>query len=386
MPRSSAPARIARPRPSRSWRRSPCAPRAGDPLRSSPGGLALLALLALVSFTLGCAGRCPEPVVDPASVTATAVPCQPGLPAQAVPGDPLTLVGSNGFVYARVDVAAIRRSPYGDLVESAFDWFLRAEVREPGRTAVREGMARTDVIAFSVEFEHGFTMVAQGRYTEADTENFDLTDRYRRREHTIFTRRRTAVSVVQGRYFVVAEGVGVEAVLDRLDGLEDPAPVGGTMLTAVTAMSAYHSYFSMIGIPAVVFRREFEREEGLAGVFSDLRWAGLSVTPSSQGVDVNGRVHTISEGSANAILAKSLEVQQEVVVELDREVPQLAEAGRAVSMTVTGTDATLTLRADDARSRAVIQAMSDAFERQAQRRASYSSSATATSPTPTATP
>jgi hypothetical protein len=284
-------------------------------------------------------------------------------------------LGGSGLVFTRVDMGAIRRSAYGALMQRALDAFIRAEFRGPEGDLMRDGLARTDVIAGSIDFERGFTLVAQGRYTDADGDAFELAERHTRRQHTIWSQRGHSVSVASGRYLIVTERVGVEAVLDRIDGLEDAAPVGGAMLAAATTMSSYHSYFSVIGVPGPSMRRDLEREEGLAGVHADLRWAALSVTQGSSGIDVSGRVHTISEGSARAILDKSVELQQEAVVQLDRELPVLAAAGRAASMSVNGTDATLSFQPDDAQSRAIIETVTDAMERDAQRRASYSTAA-----------
>jgi hypothetical protein len=327
--------------------------------------------LALALSAPACAGQCPTPAA-PVSVASTPLPCQSGPPGEAVAGDPLTLVGGHGMVFGRVDVGAIRRSPYGALMQRAFDAFVSAEVRGAEGEAMLDGMARTDVIAVAVDPARGVIVVAQGRYTDADADAFNLSERHTRRQHTIRSRRRTAVSVASGRYLIVSDSVGVEAVLDRIDGLEDPAPVGGVMLAAATAMSSYHSYFSVIGIPGVVSRRDFEREEGLEGVHADLRWAALTISQGSSSVDVNGRVHTVSESSARAILDKSVEIQQLAAADMDREVPVLATAARAVSMSVQGTDATLTFQADDAQSRAMIDAVASVLEEAAQRRSSYS--------------
>lgn len=351
------------------------------PAGRSPGPLPLPLLLALVAPA--CAGQCPTPTSDPVSVTPMRAPCVGASTEGAGPAsDPLTLLGGQGFLFARVDVAAIRRSPYGGLMERAVDAFFRAEVRGPEAATLRDGLARTDVVAFSLNVEGGVTVVAQGRYTEADLEVLELSERRPRRQHMVHHDRRNSAVVAAGRYLVVAERVGVEPVLDRLDALEDPDPMSGPLLSAAREMSAYGSYFSMVGIPRGELRREFEREEGLRGVHADLRWAGFSVVAGSAGIEVRGRVHAITESAARAVVAKSEEVRGEAVAGLSREVPELADAARALSFGVSGTDATLTWNPTDAQSRTVIEAVTNAFERDAQRRASYATPAAVTAPVP----
>jgi hypothetical protein len=53
--------------------------------------------------------------------------------------------------------------------------------------------------------------------------------------------------VANGRYLILAERDSVEAVLDRIDGLEDPAPQTQPLLNAIHSVGAYHSYFAMLG-------------------------------------------------------------------------------------------------------------------------------------------
>jgi hypothetical protein len=340
------------------------------PLSSRASALVVLGTL----FTLlapGCAGRCPSPTSEPVSVTPTRAPCQSSDGGTLPAGDPLTLVGGEGFIFTRFDVAGIRRSRYGARMERALDAFIRAEVRGPEQGAFRDGMARTEVIAIAFHIENGVTVVAQGRYTDADLDTLELTERRSRRQHVIHSARRHEAAIVGGRYLIIAERSGVEGVLDRLDGLEDPTPIGGPLLNAYTESGAYRAYFSMVGVPNPLFRREFEREEGLAGVFADLRWGALTVADGASGLQMYGRAHSITESAARAILTKSEETRQEAAVALDREVPALAAVARNLDMRVSGTDATLSLTPSEAEAEAIIDAVTEAFERDAQRRASY---------------
>lgn len=334
-----------------------------------------LALCGLFTLSMllapGCAGRCPSPTSEPVSVTPTRAPCVSSDGSTLPAADPLTLVGGDGFIFTRFDVAAIRRSRYGARMERALDAFIRAEVRHTEQGAFRDGMARTEVIAIAFHLESGVTVVAQGRYTDADLDTLELTERRPRRQHVIHSARRHEAAIAGGRYLIIAERSGVEGVLDRLDGLEDPAPIGGTLLNAYTESGAYRAYFSMVGIPSLPFRHEFEREAGLAGVFADLRWGALTVADGASGLELHGRAHTITESAARAILTKSEETRQEVAVALDREAPALAAVARNLDMRVSGTDATLSLTPSDAEAEAIIDAVTDAFERDAQRRASY---------------
>lgn len=327
------------------------------------------AALVLALGASGCAGQCPtRPTVrDVAVLSSQCLDAQ----ANAVPAcDPLALVGGSGVAFWRADLAGIRGSEYGPLIERAFDAFLRSEFHRERVTSLRDVIARTEVAGFVLDPSHGFVLVAQGRYTEADAGAFELDAGRLRRQHTIHTRGVKSVSVAGNRYLVVSEGLGVEAALDRIDGLEDASPVSGALLTARNAMTSPQAYFTMTAVPTSDLRREFESDPDLRGVYADLRWGVLAFTQASTGIDVSGRAHTITEASATAILAKSVAIQEASLPGMDRELPALAEVARSLSLAVSGTDATLSLHRSDTQVRAFVEALTDRFERDAQLRSS----------------
>lgn len=345
-------------------------PGAATSRSNRPHHAARVALTLGLACTVACGGTTPAGISAPASVTPAASPCTNDTAAAGPSTDPLSLVGGEGIIFGRVDLAAIRASRFGGLAERALDAMLRAELSTEERDVIADGLARTEVLAFAVG-ESGVRLVAQGRYTEADLAPLRMDERRSRRQHVIHLRRRDSAAVLNERYLVFAERWGVEAVLDRLDQLEDPMPPSRPLLEAQAQASAYRSYFSVASIPNGALRREFEREEGLAGVFGDLRWATFSVVPASEGVSVMGRVHTVTASGARAVLDKALEVQAELAADLEREVPELANAVRALEMGVDGSDATLRWQPTDAAVRRAAEALIGALESDAQRRAAY---------------
>ncbi len=336
--------------------------------------------VCLGTLLLGaCANATTAPAVSSAAAVSTApTPCAPLEAAHA--DDPLTLLGGELVFAVRVDVAAIRQSALGELAQSTVEMAMRAEMRGPVGEALLAGLERTDVFAFGLNPEHGASFVARGQFTEADLEAFSLDERRTRRGHSIQHSRRTSAAVVRGQYVVLAERIGVEGILDRLDGLEDPAPQTVPQLRAAQTMAAYNSYVSIVGTPDAEVRREMHRDRHMRDVADDIRWAGLSVREGVGGLHVEGRIHTVRPGAAATLVRVAEEVRLEVQRETAEEVPALSEAAGAVTLQADANDGVLLWDPSDADARAVLSAMRDAFERTLARRSQYeSASATATS-------
>lgn len=331
--------------------------------------------LALALVAPACAGTCPVPA-DAVSVTPSTGCRGSGESGPAgLAGDPLTLVGGDVAVAVRADLAAIRQSTLGPLVERAFNFFLRAELPREHVDQVIESVARTQVVAVGISDDGAFVMVAQGSYTDRDLALVRAEDHGTRRQHVIHRRDRNLGAVANGRYLILAERDGVEAVLDRIDGLEDPAPQPQPLLNAIHAASAYQSYFAMLGVPLGEIRREMQRERELRAVHGDIRWAALSVTQGSAGLEILGRVHTITEAAATAIRDMSEGARLQLVPELMREAPAIGAAAQALVFSVEGTDAVLRWSPADPESREFIEAFSAIFEQEAASRQRYEPSA-----------
>lgn len=326
--------------------------------------------VALALCLPACAGTCPAPT-EAASVTPRS-PCLAGAePSAGLSGDPLTLLGGIAVAYMRADLAAMRQSPLAPVVERAFAFFVRAEVDGDQVERVLDMAARTDVVAVGLTSNNGFVLVAQGRFNQADLALLEPDGHEPRRQHLIHLRHNGAGAVVEGRYFVAAERVGVHSVLDRIDGLEDPAPQTAPLLAAADAVGAYRSYFAMLGVPDAEIQRELQRESETRAIQGDLRWAALSVSQGGAGLEVVGRVHTITEQAASTIRDLSEGVRQQAVSELTREAPAIGAAAEALVFTVEDTDAVLRWSPSDAEARGFIDAFATIFEEHAVRRQSY---------------
>jgi hypothetical protein len=331
----------------------------------------LVLALAVALVAPACAGTCPIPA-DAVSVTPSTGCRGSGESGPAgLAGDPLTLVGGDVVFLMRADLAAIRQSTFGPLVERAFGFFMRAEFPREHVEEVLEAVARTQVVAIGVSGSGGFVMVAQGSFTDRDLGVVRAEIQGTRRQHVIHRRGENVGVVANGRYLILAERDSVEAVLDRIDGLEDPAPQTQPLLNAIQSVGAYHSYFAMLGVPQGELRRELQREREMRAIHGDIRWAALSVTHGSAGLEIVGRVHTITEAAAAEVRDLSQTARVQLVPELMREAPAIGEAAQALMFTVEGTDAVLRWSPADEESRRFIQAFSTIFEQQAARRESY---------------
>lgn len=329
-------------------------------------------MLALTLVVPACAGTCPSPT-DAVSVTPS-TGCRGSAESgpAGLAGDPLTLIGGDVVLMMRGDLAAIRQSTFGPLMERAFGFFMRAEFPVDHVEEVLDTVARTQVVAIGVG-GNGFVMVAQGSFTQEDLALVRAEDQDTRRQHVLHRRHQNVGVVADGRYLILAEHESVEAVLDRIDGLEDPAPQTQTLLTAANAVGAYRSYFAMLGVPLGEFRRELERERETREIHADLRWAALSVTQGGAGLEIMGRVHTITEVAAATVRDLSHSLRLQAVPELHREVPGAAAAAEALAFSVEGTDAVLRWSPTDPEARTFIEAFSTLFEAHAAHRQSYTS-------------
>ena len=331
----------------------------------------LVLALAVALVTPACAGTCPTPA-DAVSVTPSTGCRGSGESGPAgLAGDPLTLVGGDVVFLMRADLAAIRQSTFGPLVERAFGFFMRAEFPREHVEEVLEAVARTQVVAIGVSGSGGFVMVAQGSFTDRDLGVVRAEIQGTRRQHVIHRRGENVGVVASGRYLILAERDSVEAVLDRIDGLEDPAPQTQPLLNAVHSVGAYHSYFAMLGVPQGELRRELQREREMRAIHGDLRCAALSVTQGSAGLEIVGRVHTITEAAAAEVRDLSESTRVQLVPELMREAAAIGEAAQALAFTVESTDAVLRWSPADEESRRFIEACSTIFEQHAARRDSY---------------
>lgn len=329
---------------------------------------ALSLLLALV--TPGCAGSCPTPG-SAASVTPTGAPCRGGVAGSSGPaGDPLTLLGGDLLVAMRVDFGAIRQHPLGQAAERVLVGMIRTGAPRESVTAMIETATRTQVLAVGVG-DQSLVMVAQGSYTPLDLAFLSSEERSTRRQHVIQHGRRSVGAVVDGRYLVYAERDTIDGVLDRLDGLEDPAPQTVPLQDAIAAVDGYHTYFAAVGVPLGEIRQELRRERGFGAMAADARWAAMSIGPGSAGLELNGRVHTITDAAANVVLEASQDLQIEATAELTREAPPLGAAARVFVLATDGTDATVRWAPTDPEAGDVIEAFRAHFDERAAQRESY---------------
>ncbi len=355
------------------------------------GMLARSPRASVTAFTLllgltatACGGSCPTPG-SAANVTPTGAPCRGGVAGPGPAQDPLTLLGGDLLVAMRVDFGAIRRHALGAMAERALVAMIRATGPREGVAGMIETAARTEVLALGAG-NNGMVAVLQGSYTPADLAFVTSEERTTRRQHLIRHGRRSMGTVVDGRYLVFAEHSSVDGVLDRLDGLEDPAPQTVPLQSAIAAVDGYQTYFTAVGVPLGELREELGRERGFRDMVADARWAAMSVAPSSAGLEVRGRVHTVTEAAARVVLDASQDLQQQATYELMREAPPIAVGVRALVLATEGTDATLRWTATDPEVRDIIEFFRSEFEDDAARRQQYEDVDAYAEPVPTPGP